>query len=100
MNNEQRMVKAVDELVKKIADGYGYYDKSVMFADVTGEFVFVLFYNSDESRICVTRWYEYEPLLIVEINTSYCTFTFDGKDEPENIAALKDRITNILSAEI
>ena len=100
MNNEQRMVKAVDELVKKIADDSNCYDEQVIFADVTGEFIFVLDYNVENDYICVTRWYEYEPLIIAKVNTSYCTFGFDGEDEPENISAMKDRVINILSAEI
>ena len=100
MNNEQRMVKAVDELVKKIANDHNYRDESVIFADVTGEFIFVLGYNVEEDYICVTRWYEYEPLIIATVNTSYCTFTFAGEDEPENLSAMKDRVINILSAEI
>lgn len=100
MNNEQRMVTAVDALVKKIADDHGYRDESVVFADVTGEFIFVLDYNSEKDYICVTRWYEYEPLIIAKVNTAYCQFVFGSKDEPENISAMKDRVINILSAEL
>lgn len=100
MNNKQRMIKAVDELVKKIADDHNYRDESVIFADVTGEFIFVLAYNVEEDYICITRWYEYEPLLIATVNTSYCTFIFGDKDEPENLSDMKDRVINILLAEI
>ena len=100
MNNEQRMKKAVDELIKKIAESFGCYEEEVIFADTTGEYVFYLRYDEDEHYIAIVRWYEYESLLIAEVNTHYCDFKSIGDDEPESIAALKDRITNILSAEI
>lgn len=100
MNNEQRMVKAVDELIKKIAESFGCYEEEVIFADTTGEYVFYLRYDEDEHYIAIVRWYEYESLLIAEVNTHYCDFKSNIDDEPESIAALKDRITNILAAEI
>ena len=100
MNNEQRMKKAVDKLIKKIAESFGCYEEEVIFADTTGEYVFYLRYDEDEHYIAIVRWYEYESLLIAEVNADYCDFKSIGDDEPESIAALKDRITNILSAEI